>query len=333
MAYDFPELHHAAVDSDKDRQADTWTIQKIVNWSTRFLGEKTPDPQYASPRLDAEVLLCHVLGCNRTRLYMDFDKPVTVGERETYKGYLRRRIAGEPTAYIVGKREFMGLEFQVSPAVLIPRPDSEILVEQVISDFRQRTHTEQLSLMDIGTGSGCLALSIAKFTKFQVLAADVSETALTQARENCSRLGLAAVNFLRFDALANDGWIAELERAGSAQKSFDVIVSNPPYIALTERETLPLSVRGHEPGLALFGGDDGLLFYRKIAAEARNLIKDGGTLYLEIGASQATAVSAALAANGWQGLKVIKDLGGLDRVVRAQWYANNLQQPLERLRS
>ena len=280
-----------------------WTIQRIVNWSTTYLTGKGTD----TPRLDSELLLCEVLKCKRIDLYMNFDKPVSIEERDLYKAFLRRRIAGEPVAYILCQKEFMGLVFKVSDAVLIPRPDTEILVETALSFLKKR---ESRTTLDIGTGSGCIPISLAKLGQASGVAWDVSKAALDVAIDNAARHGVGDFNFKIVDALALAGWS---ENYGQ----FDLIVSNPPYISQEEKAGLAISVRDYEPATALFAEESGLLFYRVISERAASFLKPSGRLMVEVGWTQAASVSCLLRESGWQDIVVVKDLAGHDRVVSA----------------
>jgi release factor glutamine methyltransferase len=284
---------------------DAWTIQRILSWSTEFLrGKGSP-----SARLDAELLLAHALGLSRIQLYTGFDKPVLASEREPVRDFLRRRGAGEPVAYITGRKEFMGLAFTVSPAVLIPRPETEVLVETVQAAFKGASPPARI--LDVGTGSGCIAVALAKhFPSAAVTAWDVSEAALAVAAENARRLEADNIAFERVDAARPDVW--------DAAPAFDLIVSNPPYIGETERAGLAVSVRDYEPAAALFAGQDGLEFYRHLVRHAATRLGRGGWLGLEIGFAQAAAVVALLTDAGFADVKVARDYDRHDRVVTAR---------------
>lgn len=287
-------------------EQDVWTIQKILMWSTDFLKEKKVTD---TPRLEAEILLSNALGLKRIQLYTLFDKPVSAAEREPFKAALKRRIGGEPVAYITGERDFMSMTFKVSPDVLIPRPDTEILVEAAMDKLKPR-QSEDLRILDIGTGSGCIAISLAKkFPVFAVTAWDISEQALAMARENAARLEASNVVFERRDALAPESWDSA---------TFDVILANPPYISCAEESTLATSVINHEPKLALFAENNGLAFYQMFAEHARSALKPGGFLAVEIGYLQAEPVTAVFENYGWKNVVVRKDFGKNDRVVIAE---------------
>jgi len=289
-----------------DVAAQPWTIQRIIVWSTNFLTDKGTD----TPRLDAELLLCAVLQCKRIQLYMNFDKPVTVSERDAYKVLLRRRAANEPIAYILGEKEFMGLTFKVNRDVLIPRPDTEILVEAALAFLKSRASKH---ILDIGTGSGCIPISLAKLGQASGTAWDLSDAALAVASGNAEAHGITDICFGRVDALSADAF----EQRAAALHGYDLIISNPPYISVAERDGLAASVREFEPHAALFAAEDGLLFYRVIAERCSSQLKADGKLMFEIGWTQGRAVTEILSERGWSQLQVIKDLAGRDRVVIA----------------
>jgi release factor glutamine methyltransferase len=290
---------------------DVWTIQRIIQWSTSYLKDRNITE---SPRLEAELLLAHALGCKRIQLYTSFDKPVTALEREPFKQSLKRRLAGEPVSYITGERDFMSMTFKVSPSVLIPRPDTEALVETV-TDLLKGREQEELKILDIGTGSGCVGISLAKHFPISTVSAwDISEEALAIARENASKLGAANIIFTNCDALNDESW----KNVAADGSMFDVIVSNPPYIAQSERCDLSASVLDFEPHLALFAELNGLIFYRQFAERAKSMLKPGGFIVVEIGYRQAKHVSELFAGNDWRNVRVVKDLGKNDRVVIAE---------------
>jgi release factor glutamine methyltransferase len=285
--------------------AETWTIGRLLTWSADYLAGRRLSE---SPRLDAEVLLAHALGMQRIQLYTHFDKPLSGAEREPFKGFLKRRGAGEPVAYITGEKEFMGLAFKVGPEVLIPRPDTEVLVETVLALLAGVDR--QQAVLDVGTGSGCIAIALAlKAPRTRLCAWDIDEKALMLAAGNAARLG-ARVELAHGDALDPKTW----ERG----EAFDLIVSNPPYIAPDEAPQLALSVAHYEPAGALFAAPDGLAFYRALAAGAPKRLSLEGCIAVEIGSSQAAAVTALFAAAGWREVQVKKDYAKLDRVVTAR---------------
>lgn len=297
-------------------ESAAWTIQKIIDWSIGFLREKGSP----SARLDSELLLSHALGCTRIQLYTGFDKPLTVEEREPFKKLLLRRAHGEPVAYITGLKEFMGLSLQVTSDVLIPRPDTEVLVEKALLFCKsyQRVPTvgdtaqQTLAILDIGTGSGCIALALAKqLPMAQIIGWDISSAALVIAERNRMNLGLQKVHFECHDALLAESWL------NLTPETFDLIVSNPPYIARHEEADLPHSVIHYEPRSALIA-DDGLTFYRVFALHAARALKRGGTLMVEIGSTQGESVLTILREAGWCNIEITRDYSRLERVMTAR---------------
>ncbi len=278
-----------------------WTIKDVIDWSIPYLKEKGSP----SARLDAELLLCDVLACRRLDLYLDHHKPLNSEERTAFRDRIRRRSQGEPVAYILGRKEFYGHEFSVGPATLIPRPETEHLVEQVLQSFPE---DQELKGLDVGTGTGCIAISLKKARpQWSMEAWDVSREALAVAAANAEKLA-ASVTLEQLDALKDQSW-------SSCLHGFDFIVSNPPYIATSERSELPVSVVRFEPALALFAEESGLIFYRTLAQKAAQSLRKGGKIFLEIGSGQASDVCLLLEESGWQDIAVHQDLAGLDRVV------------------
>jgi release factor glutamine methyltransferase len=260
---------------------------------------------------DAEILLCYVFGIDRTRLFLDRSAEAGEEQRSRYLDFVSRVAAGEPLQYVTGETYFMGHRFAVNPAVLIPRPETEVLCEMAIRDLTARGDAP--AVLDLCTGSGALAISIARAVPdARLSASDLSAKALTVARANAQALGVCdRISFFcgdLFEALGVPG-------EGPAGR-YDVIVTNPPYIRTKDLSGLPRNVRCHEPAAALDGGADGLDFYRRIASEAGRFLTDGGTLLAEIGCDQGTEVKAALKAAGFFEVSVIKDLAGRDRIVR-----------------
>ncbi len=276
---------------------DRWTTLKLLAWTQDFFAKKDVD----APRLTAEVLLAHALSCDRVRLYLDFDKPLGDPELARFRELVRRRVDGEPTAYLVGRREFFGHPFRVDPRVLVPRPETELLVEAALAAL-----PEGGSALDLCTGSGCVAVSLALARKgARVLATDVSEEALALARENAVALG-AVVEFATGDLWA----------AVHAGELFDVVVSNPPYVPTGELAGLSREVR-REPCIALDGGEDGLAVLRRIVLGAASRVKPGGTLCLEMHESHVEALPALCRGAGFARAEARPDLAGLPRLVVA----------------
>jgi release factor glutamine methyltransferase len=280
-----------------------WTVKEIIDWSTHYLKKAASD----TPRLDAELLLTKALNCRRLDLYLDHHKPLIASEKDAYRDLIRRRAAGEPVAYILGQRDFYGLSFQVNRHTLIPRPETETLVEQVLAQYPLGQSVRGL---DVGTGSGCIAITLKKLRPdWAILAWDLSPEALALARSNGEKLE-ADVIWEERDALLSQNW-----RELGAE--LDFVVANPPYIGEREKPDLSPSVTAFEPNLALFAPDDGLLFYKTLASEACSVLRPEGKIFLEIGHKQAPEVSLILEDRGWQGILVHRDLAGRDRVVTA----------------
>lgn len=260
------------------------------------------------PRLDAELLLAGVLGLKRLDLYLQHDRPLTDTELERYRSAVRRRLKREPVQYILGTAAFRTLELQVDRRVLIPRPETEILVGEVLK--WAKSHERNDAVLDIGTGSGAIALSLAAEGSFsRIVASDVSPDALAVAGANAARLGIDAVEF-------RCGSLWEPLRAG---ERFDIIVSNPPYVAERDRPMLPPEVLEHEPAGALFGGAGGYAVLEAIVQGARPHMAPGSLLALEIGAGQKDEVLRLIAETGaFEDARVVDDLSGRARIALAQ---------------
>jgi release factor glutamine methyltransferase len=281
-----------------------WTIQALLGWTTDFLRSKGVE----AARLEAQVLLAHVLDCPRIELMARWQEQPADADRVRFRELIKRRVDGWPVAYLVGWREFYLLRFEVSPAVLVPRPDTETLVLEALRLLKPLTAPV---VLDLGTGSGCIAVSVAHQKKdARVTATDVSPDALDVARRNAAAHGVAdRVTFSQGDLFA----------AVPPGAAFDVVASNPPYVTPAELAALTPDVREHEPRLALDGGPDGLAFYRRIAAGVGSHLKPGGRLLVEIGETQDDAVRALLA--GRPELEVgptLKDGAKRPRVVTAR---------------
>ena len=267
-----------------------------------FLREDVP-----SPRLNAELLMMFVLGCERAYLFAHPERPLSVDEKARYQEVTGERARGCPTQYITGHQEFWGLDLIVSPAVLIPRPETEHVVEAVLELAKTHEASGPLRLVDVGTGSGCIALALAnEMPRAEVHACDVSEEALTIARINAARLQLEGrVNFRQSDLIS-----------AYAGEQFDFVVSNPPYVGESEADKVQKQVRDFEPRIAVFSGWEGMDIYRKLVPQAREALKPGGWLVMEIGFSTEERIKALL--GGWTGLQTTADLQGIPRVVAAR---------------
>jgi release factor glutamine methyltransferase len=275
-------------------------VLEVVKWTTARFTERA----LGTPRLDAELLVAHVLALPRVQLYVQFERVLAPEELAALRELIKRRQAGESVAYLTGRKEFWKFEFAVDARVLVPRPDTETLVEEALARLGAPGEGEAPRIADVGTGSGALAITLAKLRAgAAVFASDVSPVALEVARANAERLG-AAVTFVEGDLV---GPLA-------AHAPFSLIVANLPYIPSGDLAALPADVRS-EPTLALDGGADGLDLVRRLVAAAPALLAPGGALALEIGAGQAGPTGAALRDAGFTAVEARKDLAGIERVV------------------
>jgi release factor glutamine methyltransferase len=258
----------------------------------------------ASPRLAAEVLLMHALDCDRAHLYAHPERALTADEMNEYHSFVHERAGGKPTQYITGHQEFWGMDFLVSEAVLIPRPETEHSVEAALELARADSAIKKI--IDVGTGSGCIALALAKeLPDREIHASDVSEVALAIARANAERLGLDRVQCRRADLLSD-----------AQPDSYDLVVSNPPYVGKNEPEKVQQIVRDWEPHIAVFGGATGLEIYERLIPQALNALRPGGWLVMEIGYSIEQPIRNLL--RGWSGVEIKPDLQGIPRVAIAK---------------
>jgi release factor glutamine methyltransferase len=285
----------------------SWTIKKLLNWTTKHFAEKGID----SPRLSAELLLSHVLVMKRIELYTQFDKPVTRQQLDKLHELVKRASQNEPIAYIVGRTEFYSLELRVTPDCMIPRPETELLTERAIEFLRRREGTQ--FVCDLCTGCGCIAVAIAKnFPDAHIIATDICDAALSVAAQNVEKHQLHdRIKLLCGDLF--DPIVPQLDVG-----KFDLIVCNPPYVSAVEFEKLDTNVRDYEPKPALFAGEDGLDVYRRIAERAGQFLKPGAALLLEIGYAQGQVVKELLEQSGtFAEIKVEKDFHDNDRIVTA----------------
>lgn len=281
-----------------------WTVRRILEWTTSHLKKHGSD----SPRLDAEILLAHARGCQRIQLYTQFDDPLSDAQRTTMRELVQRRAKAEPVAYLVGMREFFSLSFKVTSDVLIPRPDTESLVMEILDGIKGQ---ESPQILDLCTGSGCVAVAVAKNNKSaMVTATDISPAAIAIAGNNAERHQVSdRIEFLESDLFA----------AISPQTKFDVIASNPPYIPSAEIDQLDPEVSKHEPRLALDGGADGLDILRRIIEAAPAFAKPDALLLMEFTPEQADALKAiAMQHPAYSDVAIQKDLGHRPRVLKAR---------------
>jgi release factor glutamine methyltransferase len=320
--------------------AESWSVGRLLTWTTEFLAGRGSD----SPRLDAEVLLAHARGCERIALYTAFGEEVSEEIRGRFRELVKKRSEGMPVAYLVGKKEFFSLSFKVTPDVLIPRPETEHVVTAALDVLRGpkgsglrvqgsgseeqevRGQTSDVSedqipnlkseipnlkfLADVGTGSGCIAIAIAKHAPAaRLVATDTSAAALAVARENADAHQVAErIEFHQGDLLS----------MLPAQRQFDAVVSNPPYVGTREQGTLAPQVRQHEPAAALFGGEHGTETIARLIPQAAERLRPGGWLILEVSPLVADAVAKLIADSGaFEPAALSKDLAGLVRVVKA----------------
>jgi release factor glutamine methyltransferase len=275
---------------------ERWTVLKILQWTADYFAGKQID----SARLEAELLLAATLGMDRVGLYVNFERPLDAAELAAFRDQVQRRAQREPVQYILGETEFWSLPFNVSPAVLVPRADTEVLVEEALTRIEGFAR-----VLDVGTGSGAIAIALAhEKTEILVTALDCSEQALEVAQANAERNGVAD----RVTCLAGD--LADLPPG-----PFEMVVSNPPYIPTGDLAQLMPEVRDHEPRLALDGGDDGLSAYRQLAAQAGKVLVPGGWLLVEVGIDQAADVETLFGAAGLTEIKYREDYSGIPRVV------------------
>jgi release factor glutamine methyltransferase len=288
-----------------------WTVARLLTTTREYLQRHGVE----LPRLCAEILLAHALGCDRIRLFTEYEAVPGDDARARFRELVKQAATGRPIAYLTGVKEFFSLPFRVTPDVLIPRPETEILVERAI-DLVRKSGGALRSVLDLGTGSGCIAISLARhLSEAEIFASDLSEAALRVARENADRLGVSDRITFRCGDLFTP-W-SELSAAGEPRKippRFDVIVANLPYVSTEAAGTLPAGVRDAEPHAALFAGRDGLDLIRRAVAEAPCRLSPAGHLLLEIGFDQADKVRGLLSTAPWDELTSYRDGAGFERV-------------------
>ena len=283
-----------------------WRLVDLLQTSTDFLKEKG----IANPRLNAEMLLGCVLDMERVELYVNFDRPITPEELENYRELFRRRATHEPLQYITGKTEFMSLPFRVNSTVLIPRQDTEALVEWVIEDYK---NFDDMMILDLGTGSGNIAISLAHYLpNAKITAVDLSPEAIQVASENAVLNNTNdRINFIKADMM-------EPEFASRIDLRFEIIVSNPPYVPPNEFEILDAEVKNFEPRTSLVDEKGEGASFRRIAELGRQLLTDDGAEYVEVGAGQFNRVKNIFESNGYVRIQSRKDYAGIERVVSAR---------------
>lgn len=286
---------------------DPWTIGRLLSWTVEYLGKHGAD----NPRLDAEVLLAEARGCRRIDLYAAYGEPATDEVRTAFRELVRRRAEGTPVAYLVGRREFYALDFEVNSDVLIPRPETEHLVIALLDQVKKHPKSDAtIQIVDVGTGSGVLAICAAKYVPNScVTAIDISPAALTVARRNAERHGVAdRIKFVEGNILTTE----------PDEPRFDYVVSNPPYISTAEMEQLDRDVRDHEPEIALRAGDKGTEVIAPLIEQATTRLKPGGVLLIEISPMIAKEVEQLIQKESSLELApTIRDLAGHSRIVQA----------------
>ncbi len=293
--------------------SEPWTTRRLLGWMTQTFEQRDLD----SPRLCAEILLSHVVGCERLRLYMDPDRPASPAERDTLRDLVKRALAHEPIQYLTGEARFFGLDFKADRRALIPRPCTETIVEHVLQAeramHRDTPRERPVRIADICTGSGCIAVALATalgkkgLPDAELIATDISPDALALAKENADRHAVAdRIEFREGDLL----------NPLSGEPPFDWILANPPYIPDDEWDAVEANVKDHEPHLALRASPDGLPFVRTLIEHARPLLAEGGSVLIELAAKTAAAAADHARAHGWTDPEILKDHEGYDRFLR-----------------
>ena len=277
------------------------TVLESINLSTQYLNEKGIE----SPRTNAELLLANILVCKRLELYLSFDRPLSEVELQKYRKHIKRRGSFEPLQYITGKVEFFGLELKVNPSVLIPRPETELLVENILNQFPKE---KKLIILDIGCGSGNIAIALAvHLPEAKIVSTDVSADALKVAEENSERHNVSRrIKFVKHNILKNDL---------NNFPMFDVVVSNPPYVSKESFSSLQKEIKDFEPAVAVTDNGDGYTFYRTISEKALAKLKEDGKLYFEVAQGQSEEVVEIMTKNNYKNIGVIKDYQNIDRVI------------------
>ncbi len=294
--------------SDTDTKKD-WTILSLLQWSEQYLADKGIE----SPRLNAEQMLAVALGYKRIDLYTRFDKPLVQEELDRYKTLFVRRVNREPLQYILGYTEFYGRRFAVRSGVLIPRPETEHLVESVL-EILAAQNISPSRILDVGTGSGCIAVTLAaELENASITAIDISDDALSVAYENAGTYSV--VDRIVFKKIN----ILDSNIGNNGEERFHVIAANPPYIPKNEWEKLPDEIKVHEPKYALTDDDDGMTYLKRLAQIAPGSLEKNGWLLCEVGYDQSEDVQLLLRSNGAQDIKLWKDLSGINRIVGGSW--------------
>jgi release factor glutamine methyltransferase len=285
-----------------------WTVRELMKSAIEFLAEKGFD----EARLNSELLLAHALHMERIQIYTSFDKPLDDREVAEFRSLFERRLKHEPLQYITGSTSFMGLQFGVNPSVLIPRPETETLIEEAVAACRKFPAEKRIEILDIGTGSGNIAVAVVKFVKnAHVTTVDISEPALECARENARFHHVDdRIDFFQMDILQPIDIIKT--------KKYDFLLSNPPYVAQRDWEALQPEIVKYEPQNAVTDHADGLTFYKRIAGIASELLTEEGVVMVEVGYGQAGSVENIFAESGFKGISIVKDMQNVPRVLCGQ---------------
>lgn len=277
------------------------TVLESINLSTQYLSQKGIE----SPRINAELLLANILCCKRLDLYLSFERPLSEAEMQKYREHIKRRGNFEPLQYIIGKVEFYGLELKVNPSVLIPRPETELLVESILNQYRKE---QKLLILDIGCGSGNIAIALAvNLPQSKIVSTDISDEALLIAKENSERHNVSGrIKFVKHNILKNDL---------NNFPMFDIVVSNPPYISKESFSSLQKEIKDYEPGIAVTDEKDGLSFYREISAKISAKLKEKVKLFFEVAQGQSEEVVEIMAKNNFKNIVVIKDYQNIGRII------------------
>lgn len=279
---------------------EQWSVLKILKWTEGFFERK----EIPDARLNAERLLAHLLGYSRIELYTNFEQPLQKSELDEFRSMIERRVKHEPLQYIIGEVPFLDLIIKCDKRALIPRPETEYMVDEIIKRFKDNPPAR---ILDIGTGTGCIALSLAKaFPEAEVMAVDVSDDVLDLAQENQTHNNIENIVFQKSDLFGN------LEKT-----KYDLIVSNPPYVSTEDYNNLDLCVKGHEPKSALESGKDGLDTIRLIVEQAGDWMSKGGFLFFEMGYDQSDTVRKLIEESSLSLVEIIKDYSQIDRIVVA----------------
>lgn len=280
------------------------TVLDAINKSADYLAEKEID----SPRINAELFLASILNCKRLDLYLMYDRPLSNDEIVKYRDFLKRRSSFEPIQYIIGKVEFYGIEIKISPSVLIPRPETEILVETVINNIGKN---DRLKILDIGSGSGNIAIALAKnLLNAKITGIDISKDSIILARENARRLQLEDQISFSVEDIFN---LNEANYTG-----YDIVVSNPPYVSEQDYLNVQKEIKNYEPDFAVTDFSNGYSFYKKITDVCKMILNPGGKIFFEIAVGQSAKVKNILAKNDYKNILAVKDYGNIERVISGE---------------